>query len=199
MRRSVGNIETESEYFRRLDLELIGGMRRRAASEERRHLLAAAIQTNEPAILEALEKLGYDDTTVVLLYLVPLVQVAWVDGWVSKPARDRIVAIASQRGAKEDTPAYQHLMEWLDRRPPDDFFEGTLAAIGAVFGLLTPDERKARKDALLRCCQDLAIASCNIFGWQSLVCTAKRELIEKISRHLEPGEQVPAKVFRAGE
>jgi hypothetical protein len=32
-----------------------------------------------------------------------------------------------------------------------------------------------------------------------LVCTAKRELIEKISRHLEPGEQVPAKVFRAGE
>lgn len=192
MRQSVCHIETEAEYFHRLDAELIESLRTRAASEQRRLRLAEASQVYEPTILEALEKLGYDYNTVKALFLVPLVHVAWIDGSVSQVERDRIIAIASLRGMKANTPAYERLMAWLDQRPTDEFLQESLCVIERIFGSLPSNERKACKDALLLCCREVAIASCSLFGWRSRVCAAKRNLIREISRGLELNQQVPA-------
>lgn len=192
MRRLVCHLETEAEYFHRLDVELIESMRTRAASEQRRLRLAEASQVNEPSILETLERLGYDSDTVLALFLVPLVQVAWIDGSVSEVERDRIIAIANLRGMRTNTPAYQRLMGWLDQRPTDEFFRRTLSVIERIFGSLPADESKAWRDALLLCCREVAIASCSLFGWRSSICASKRKLIREISKELQQNQQVPA-------
>jgi hypothetical protein len=190
MRQPVCHLTTEAEYFHRLDAELIESMRTRAASEQRRLRLAEAYQVNEPSILEALERLGYDSDTVLALVLVPLVHVAWIDGSVSEVERDRIIAIAGLRGIKADTPAHQRLMGWLDQRPTDEFFQKTLSVIERIFRSLPAEESKAWREALLLCCREVAIASCSLFGWKSSICAAKRKLIRQISMGLQQNEQI---------
>ena len=113
MRHAIGHIPTESEYLRRVDAELIQDAQRRDASLERRRHLAAACQVNDPKILDQLEKLGFNEVTVSLLCLVPLVQVAWAD-WISQTERERVLAAAAEHGVQQDTPAYQALAQWLE-------------------------------------------------------------------------------------
>lgn len=185
MRQPVYHLRSDAEYCFQLDLELIDSMRRRAAAQERRQHLAEASQIHEPAVLEALEDLGYDHTTVMLLFVVPLVQVAWADGSVSEAERDHIIAMAGLRGVKANTPAYERLIAWLDRRPLDEFFEGSLHAIEAVLSSLPPIERRTCRESLLLCCRDVAAVPCHLFGWMSRVCAAKRKAIEGIRKSLE--------------
>ncbi|MBZ5596501.1 MAG: hypothetical protein LAP39_30030 [Acidobacteriia bacterium] len=189
MRQELGHVTKEGEYFHQLDVELIEKMRRRADVEERRLHMAEASQINDPNILETLEKLGYNPTTVSLLHFVPLVQVAWAGGSVRHAERDRVLAIAYLHGVNENTPTYQQLVAWLDQPPPEEFFRGTLRAIRAHLGSLRQNERTATQDAIMHCCTDVASAA----GWHlGRIGAAKRKLLEEIQKELEPESQVAA-------
>ena len=182
MRHPVCHLDTESEYFHRLDVELIDHMRRRAAFEERRQHMAEACQTRDPRILDGLEDLGYDQTTIALLYFAPLVQVAWIDGSVSEAERNRILVMASLRGVRENAGAYEQLLGWLNQRPTEEFFEGTLALIENILNSLPQAEREAQGNSLIQNCREVAFASCGLFGWKSKVCLAKRVFLHELSR-----------------
>jgi len=186
MRRgvSIAHLDTEDEYFHRQDAELMEELRKRDAAEEEHRQMAEASQIEDRKILEALERLGFTHTTVILLPLVPLVELAWIDGSVSSVERDRILALAAERAVNEYTPAYPQLIAWLDQCPSPGFFEGTGRAMEAVFESLPANERKARADALVQACTEFASASCARFGWTSRICAAKRELLREISRRL---------------
>jgi len=190
---SIAHLESEEEYFHRQDVDLIDKMRKRAAAEAEHRRMAEASHIEDPKILEALERLGYTHKTVILLHLVPLVEVAWIDGSVSNAERRRILTLASGRGVKDGMPAYQQLVAWLDQPPSQGFFEGTWRAIEAGFESLPAKERKARKDALVQACTEFAFASCARFGWTSRICAAKRELLRAIARRLtQPHEDDPS-------
>jgi len=192
MREPVCHFDTEAEYFHRRDAELIDEMRKRAALDEQRRRMAEACQTENPRILDALEKLGYDSTTIPLLYLVPLVHVAWIDGSVNQAERSRIMVMAALQGLRENVSADQQLTLWLDQRPSEEFFRGTLQVIRAILESLPENTRKTRKEFLIRRCREVAFASCSRFGWKSRVCFSKRFLIRQIGRLLEPAEQTTA-------
>lgn len=191
MPHAAGHIATEEEYFHQVDAELIDEMRRRAASEERHRRMAEVSGIEDLEILEALENLGYDDTTVTLLELVPVVQVAWIGGAISEAERDRILAIAGRHGVRPNTPTHQQLTAWMDQRPREEFFQGTLRAIQAVLGSLPSELRRARKDALIRDCTGVATASCELFGWTSRACAAKQKLLGEMEKHFN-AERQPA-------
>lgn len=189
MRQELGHITKEGEYFHQLDVELIEKMRRRADLQEQRQHMAEASQINDPNILEALEKLGYNPTTVSLLQFVPLVQVAWAGGWVRHAERDRVFAIARLHGVNENTPTYQQLVAWLDQPPPEEFFRGTLRAIRAHLGLLPQNERRARQDAIMHCCTEVASAA----GWHlGRIGAAERKLLDEIQKELELHQEAAA-------
>jgi hypothetical protein len=192
MRQPVCHLETEAEYFHRHDAELIEEMRRRAAFEERRQGIAQACQTRDPRILDALERLGYDQATIELLYFVPLVHVAWVDGSVSEAERNCVVVLASLHGIRENVPAYQQLLAWLDHRPPEAFFEGTLDVIRWLLDELPGNQREGRRESLLRTAREVAFASCGLLGWRTKMCLAKRGLIRHMAKVLGPGPRTSA-------
>jgi len=192
MRHPVCHLESDAEYFRRADAELIEDMRRRAAFEERRRRMAEACQTEDARILSALEELGYDQTNARLLYLVPLIHVAWSDGSVNQAERNQILVFAGLQGIKDEIPAYQQLLTWLDQRPRNEFFYGTLRAIQAIFQSLPEGQRSGRKELLIRSCRQVAFASCGLFGWTSKICLAKRAVIREMSKLLEPARRAAA-------
>ncbi len=191
MRQPVLHLRSEAEYSHERDVELIETTRRRTAIQERRERLAQTSHIHDPAVLEALERLGYDDTVAPLLLICPLVQVAWADGTVTKPERDHILAVADLRGIKPDTAVYERLISWLDRRPSDEFFECTLNAIARVLSEMPPTEREPSKQALLLCCHDAAETPCHLFGQFRRIRSAKRKAIEHIRGRLRRCEQAP--------
>jgi hypothetical protein len=191
MRQPSYHLRSEAEYFHELDSELIDGMRHQAALHERRLRLAEAAHVHHAAALDTLERLGYDTSTAQLLFVIPLIQVAWADGSVSQLEREHILTIASLRGVEVGSPTYGRLLEWLDRQPPKEFFETALSAIEAVLSASSVTERKACQEAVLLCCRDTAATPCHIFGWLSRVCAAKRNVIEQIRQRLELKQQAP--------
>jgi len=192
MRQQLCHLETEEEYFHRQDAELIEHMRERAAFEERRRRIAEACQTEDPRILDAFEKLGYDQSSIELLYFVPLVYVAWIDGSVSPAERNRILVMAGLHGLRENAPVYQRLESWLDQKPPDALMDGTLRVIQSLFRQLPEGEQVSRRESLLRAMREVAFASCGTLGWRSKLCITKRSLIRKIGKLLTPGQQAAA-------
>ena len=188
MRKPLCHLWNDAEYCHQQDIELIDSMRRQAEREESRRRLAQKCQVHEPVILSEVEKLGYDESTIMLLFVVPLIEVAWADASISQTERDHIMAIASLRGVHANTPAYYKLTSWLDHRPRGEFFEANLRLIQGILYALPGDDAKAFREALLVCCHDTAASPVHFFSWLSRVSAAKRECIEEISARLENRE-----------
>src|SRR5262249_47638727 len=104
----------EAGNIQRRESEAIEKMRGRAHRPRARtrelaeqYHLGHATGISDDEILKELHDLGYTQETVILAHLVPLLQVAWIDGSVSGPERAGILEAARLRGVEENTPAYR--------------------------------------------------------------------------------------------
>src|SRR5215510_862729 len=70
----------EDEYFFKKEQELVAKLRAKQSADEGKEKLAQAVGVRDDAILADLLSLGFDDHSVALLHLVPLLQVGWADG-----------------------------------------------------------------------------------------------------------------------
>ncbi len=175
----------EEEYFRKMELELIEKMGRQAELEAEHRHLAEAVGVTDDEILKGLKELGYTYQTVRLLHLVPLVQIAWIDGHVANREREQILQASHQLGVSEGSVAHHQLMTWLGHRPSEEFFQRTLSLIGRLLETLPPNERKVRTRELMFRCTKIASASGSIWGVGSKICQAERKLLYEIGVILE--------------
>jgi len=174
----------ESEYFQRRERELIAKMRTRATREAEQLDLAEQLGVADDEILSDLHDLGYTRETVSSLHLVPLLQVAWADGSVSAEERAGILEAARLRGVEESSPAYRQLLGWLDRRPPEGFFEDTLRLIGHVLQAQPPEQQAKSKQDLLSYANAIAGASGGLLGL-GRVSAEEQAVIDRIARAIE--------------
>lgn len=179
----------EDEYFRRKEKELIEKMRVRAAAEEQRRRIGEQAGTADEEVLRDLQDLGYTPETVMLLYLVPIIQTAWAEGGVTQKERDLIVKAARSRGIDAGTPCDQQLTIWLSQRPSDAFFEKTLRAIGAILQAQPADARDASQKNLLSLATAIASASGGIVGFGA-VSAEERQILAHISEELKNSGKV---------
>lgn len=192
----------EEEYFRKQELELIERMRQRTAQENERQELAATLGVTDAEILNTLQEMGYARATVSLLYLVPLVQVAWAEGSVSKSERELILEAARLRGIEAGSAAYEQLIGWLNEQPSEELFERTLRVISALLQALPPEQREASKRDLVAFCTQVAGISGGLAGFLSFggkVCKEERELLERIAAQLERSHEAAAKQAVGGD
>jgi hypothetical protein len=178
----------EEEYFRRREQELIEKLRQRAQADAAKQQLAEQAGVADEEILQDLQELGYTPETVALLYLVPLVQVAWAEGGVSDRERTLIVEAARARGIEADTSADAQLTQWLTTRPSEKLFEQTLRAIRAILESRPAAEREASRTDLLTYSTAIAEASGGVLGLRS-VSPEERALLARISSELESKQQ----------
>lgn len=94
-----------------------------------------------------------------LLPLVPLVQVAWAEGHITKRERQIILQAAERSGIKPDTPAFERLNDWLELHPTDDFYHESLELLSANLQHLPREDRTLLKLDLLSDCALIAEAS----------------------------------------
>ena len=176
----------EQAYFRQQDAKLIEKLRQKAQLSEIAHALAEKLHADEPALLERIQKLGVTLDTGSAFILVPLVEVAWVDGDVSDAERDIILRIAEDRGVVPGSADYRQLLDWLAHRPSDEVFRTALEAIRIGLSVLPPDESEKRIATIIKACEDVARAEGLIGELLQLdrVTNAESAVIAAIRRQL---------------
>lgn len=185
MFRDRGRAE-EEVYFRKEDAKLIAKLREKAQLSEIAHALADKLHTDEPALLERIQKLGVTLDTGAAFILAPLVEVAWADGGVSDAERDTILRVANQRGVVPGSADYRQLLDWLACRPSDEVLWTALEAIRIGLSVLPPDESELRIATMIKACEDVAQAAGGLAGLLQLHSTSQAEnaVISAIGRHL---------------
>jgi hypothetical protein len=189
----------EEEYFHKKEQELIEKMRQRVLKEQGRQELAEFFLVEDAAILNELQDLGYSRDTIFLLFLVPVIHVAWIDGSVTEKERRAMLEIARERGMEKASPAESMLQDWLNNRPPDEFFDKTLRLIGNILETRPKSVRLIREQTLAHYCDVVANASGGFLGFGK-TSAAQQELIRKItsdSQHNHPA--ATAKVLKEVE
>ena len=154
----------EEEYFRNKDRELVEKMRRAAVAEQARTELGRSTGVTDPEVLKELQDLGFTPDTVVLLPLVPLLEVAWAEGGVSKAESDLILKLARTRGVLTGSAADARLQDWLRERPSSAVFAHAGRLIRAMLESHSAQVADVTPDDLLRYCEQIAGASGGIFG-----------------------------------
>jgi hypothetical protein len=179
----------EEEYFRKENQKLIAKLHERKAREADRQKMAEVMGVSDQETLEALQDLGFTADTVQLLHLVPLVEVAWVEGGVADRERALIFKVAQTRGVEPGAAAYDQLSQWLEERPSDRFFENSLRAIRVVLELLPDKQREAgRRDLITYCSQIAEAVSGGILG-RGKISDEERMLIAHIASEIGQGRE----------
>ena len=158
----------EEDHYQRTDLER----------------MAEGTGIADPKILSDLQQLGFTHETVKLLELVPLLQVAWVDGRVTVREGQHILAVAQVLNISGVT-AHLQLSNWLRHRPSKDFFERTLRVIRHMLQVMPPERRIDRKHFLLSHCASVAATSGGIFGLGSKISRVEKDLLDHFTAALE--------------
>ncbi len=173
----------EEEYFHRKEREVIDKMRVRAAADEQRRRLGEKAGVADEEVLNDLQALGYTPETVMMLYLVPVIQTAWAEGGVSPKERELIVKAARSRGITEGTPCDQQLNMWLATRPSEEMFEKSLRAIRTILQAQPESAREASETDLLSLATAIAAASGGIVGFRA-VSAEEQQILKHISDEL---------------
>jgi tellurite resistance protein len=176
----------ELAYFRQQDAKLIAKLRQKAKLSEIAHALAEKLHADEPALLERIQRLGVTLDTGSAFILAPLVEVAWVDGEVSRAERDTILHIAQQRGVAPGSSDYCQLLDWLAHRPSDEVFKTAVEAIRIGLSVLPPEESEERITIIIKACEDVAQAAGGITKLLRLdgITYSESAVIEAIRSHL---------------
>jgi DnaJ-domain-containing protein 1 len=185
--------KSEDDYFRRREQELVEKLRKKAEAEAHRKGLAEAIGLDNEQILDVLREMGFDRATVVVLFLVPLLQVAWSDGSISDRERALLLEAAHAHGVSEGTPAHEKLNEWLAAKPPEQTFERALQVIRDLMVYESTDARQETTDRLMEACEWIAAASGGFLGLGSKISAEEAAVMKRVASEIERAHAAAAK------
>ena len=184
---------SEEDYFRRKEQELIDKLRKKTDAETHRKGLAEAVGLENEQIVDALGEMGFDRATVVVLFLVPLLEVAWSDGSISDRERTLILEAAHAHGVREGTPAHAKLNEWLAAKPPEQLVGRALQVIRDIMAFQSTDARQATAGKLVDACERIAAASGGFLGLASKISPEEAAVMKRVASEIERAHAEAAK------
>ncbi len=188
----------EEGYFLKKEKELIAKMRERTALEAERHKLAEQIGVTNDEILQALQGLGYNHETIMLLHLMPIIHVAWANGKMSAKERKMIIEVARASGVAEASEADLRLGALLEASPSQAVWDASFLAIRAVLEAAPKEERDAIRHNVLSFSTGIASLSKGLFGFDTRGSGAERDALERVIKELAPSESAAAKEILEG-
>ena len=181
----------EEDYFKKRDRELIEKIRQAAAAEEIRKDLGHKTGLDDPELLQELHDLGFTPDTVGLLPLVPVIQMAWAEGGITKAERELILRLARSRGVEVGSAADHQLTDWMTNRAAEAVFARAGRLIRAMFDSGSPQTADLNANDLVQYCEDIASASGGILGI-GRISPEERALLSSIAADLKARRDVGA-------
>lgn len=111
-----------------------------------------------PQMIEKGMELGYSPERLPLLFFVPLVQVAWAEGFVQAGEQKAILRFAENYKLAGHS-AYETLLSWFDTRPEDEFFERSMNDLRQLLEAIPAKQAEKLRSTLRFGCNEVAHAS----------------------------------------
>ena len=129
-----------------------------------------------------------DDSTIEqrLLFLVPLVQVAWSHGIVSTREKHLIFEAARADGIDERHAHNDILDKWLNDQPNRQFYNDSLERLSGILHEMTVRNRESERSKLLsRCTRVAAVTNDERFDCDGSISAEERGLLAQIVAGLD--------------
>ena len=175
----------EDQYFLKQEQMRLEELRRQSARDAETRRLMEAFGIRDQELVRELSDAGFDIDTFRVLYLVPLIEVAWSDGDVSSSEREKLLEIARLHGIKAGSAAHERLGTWLSERPSPRFFETCLRGIKAMLGDRPSSEAQALHRDLVWYCTRIASASGDFLGLGSRISREEEMMLTRLTRELD--------------
>jgi hypothetical protein len=107
----------EDAFFKTKDRELLDKMRNELSALEEKRKLAHVSGIVKQHVLDQLVKSGVTAESLTAVVMIPIVEVAWVDGSISTDESDAVLNAAVAEGISADSASYELLKAWLEERP----------------------------------------------------------------------------------
>jgi len=185
---TLGDPQHEGSYFLRRDIHLRRQLRQkmeqRAAEMTAKADIAQGLGAGDEHLVERLHELGIDGEQARVLYLVPLVLVAWADGKVSDDERLAIGGLLETHRVSPGTPAARFIGSLLDEAPDPTLAEVLLELIHQLLAA-----KGLHPHSLIEACEYVAEASGGAFGFGDPVSSQERQAIARIAAAIRPEAQ----------
>jgi len=173
----------EEAFFKDRDQKLIEKMRGELEAFEEKKKLAHVSGIVEERVLHNLAQAGVRAETLAAVSLIPLVEVAWVDGAVSPEERDAVLNAAVGQGVPADSAAYEILKRWLQERPDAHILVAWKDYVIELIKLMPPDTIAEMKRNLLDRCTRVAEAAGGFLGLAT-ISKSERAKIDEFAKIL---------------
>jgi hypothetical protein len=154
----------EDAFFLQNDKSLIEKQKALKRMKETKDALRKASGIHNEAVLQKLVELDVRPETIASLSVIPLVEVAWADGSVSKSEEGAVLAGARKTGIKEHTMEYALLKQWLRHKPPVAMMDAWVHYVQGLCEKFNVREKNALKKEVLGNAQAVAEASGGVLG-----------------------------------
>ena len=131
-------------------------------------------------LAERLVHLGFDAETACVLHILPLIQVAWANGEVSRRERRGILHVLKLREIPEGSRAWLMCESLLENRPTDAFLQSSREALRDLLSHSQAAQGQEERQ-LIDLCVDIAEASGGLFGLVRSVSATERSVIADIA------------------
>ncbi len=157
-------LSLEEAFFRKRDAELIEQYRRLERIKQTREALSEISGIHNKKVLDKLIELEVSPQILASMAVVPLIEVAWVDGKIDDKERGAVLAGAAGNGIEKGSADYALLENWLQHRPPVKLLDAWMHYIEGLCEIMSPEERLAFKRDLMDRARKVAEASGGVFG-----------------------------------
>ena len=176
----MARLGKEEEYFLAREAQQRAQFRKQleqqAMDAAERRKVASEVGVDDEDIVDRIRALGFDGENAGLLHLIPLIEVAWADGSMSKKEREVLLGAAETHGIKPGTKAATFLASLLEERPSDTVLHELLDVLRDVL-----HAKNLHPVNLVEACMEVAEASGGFLGIRNPVSGEERDLIDQIA------------------
>jgi len=148
--------------------------------------LAAVSGIDDKGLLQDLLAAGIRPETFACLALLPLVEVAWADGDISRRERDAVMQAAATHGIESGSAAGALLDHWLATRPEVKMVDAWKEYIAALASRLPPDRSKKLAEEILGRARSIAATSGGILGLGAKVSVSEQFALDELEHAFRP-------------
>ncbi|MDD5673714.1 MAG: hypothetical protein PHC61_06110 [Chitinivibrionales bacterium] len=154
----------EDAFFLQEDRKLVENLRAMRAMAETKEALRRISGIKNEAILQKLVDLNVRPETLASLCLIPLVEVAWADGFVDEKEARALLLAADAMEKKQENINHELIKQWLTHKPSPHLLVAWSHYIQGLCEQLSEEEKQILKSEILNQAYAIADASGGFLG-----------------------------------
>ena len=174
-------LQQDAENRRKLREKLDAAASASAADPQKAHTEGDV--ADDAVLAERLHAMGLGGEGARIVHLLPMVQVAWADGDVTRAERNTIVKAAREHGITPESEAGQLLASVLEHKPSTEFFR----ELDHLLIEMVRDQQIDR-NSVLDLCRAVANASGGVLGFGNRIDVSEEVAIQHFERELRGAE-----------